>query len=29
MLLEFINETCGFESILKFENGQSLKEDEN
>ncbi len=29
MLLEFINETCGFESIKKFDNGQTLKEDEN
>ena len=32
ILLEFINETCwfcGYDSILKFDNGQSLKEDEN
>ena len=29
MLLEFINETCGFESISKFDNGQTLIEDEN
>jgi hypothetical protein len=29
ILLEFINETCGYESILKNDNGQTLKEDEN
>jgi hypothetical protein len=29
ILLEFVNETYGFESILKNENGQTLNEDEN